>query len=212
MAGTGARIVALVGGPCTEGPGSIVSKDLSDPVRSHKDLDKDAAPYFRKAVLFYEELSNQMVSQGHVLDLFASALDQVGVAEMKVVIEKTGGLVVLAESFRHLVFKDSFRRVLEKGEESLGLAHNGMLEINCSKDIKIQGIVGPCASLEKVNLLNLILSLTLLTICRRVGQQVKPDFESKCLTSCKISGGNRWKVGYEVHTMPNSLVEVHIKN
>lgn len=46
-------------------------------MRSHKDLDKDAAPYFRKAVQFYEELSKQMVSQGHVLDLFASALDQV---------------------------------------------------------------------------------------------------------------------------------------
>nr|XP_043625700.1 protein transport protein SEC23-like isoform X2 [Erigeron canadensis] len=149
MPGTGARIVALVGGPCTEGPGSIVSKDLSDPVRSHKDLDKDAAPYFRKAVQFYEELSKQMVSQGHVLDLFASALDQVGVAEMKVVIERTGGLVVLAESFGHSVFKNSFRRVFEKGEESLGLAHNGTLEINCSKDIKIQGIIGPCTSLEK---------------------------------------------------------------
>ncbi|KAD5508880.1 hypothetical protein E3N88_16583 [Mikania micrantha] len=149
MPGTGARIVALVGGPCTEGPGSIVSKDLSDPVRSHKDLDKDAAPYFRKAVQFYEELSNQMVNQGHVLDLFASALDQVGVAEMKVVTEKTGGLVVLAESFGHSVFKDSFRRVFEKGEESLGLSHNGILEINCSKDIKIQGIIGPCTSLEK---------------------------------------------------------------
>ncbi|KAI3822994.1 hypothetical protein L1987_10597 [Smallanthus sonchifolius] len=150
--GTGARIVALVGGPCTEGPGSIVSKDLSDPVRSHKDLDKDAAPYFRKAVQFYEELSQQMVSQGHVLDLFASALDQVGVAEMKVVIEKTGGLVVLAESFGHSVFKDSFRRVFVKGEESLGLSYNGMLEINCSKDIKIQGIIGPCTSLEKKGL------------------------------------------------------------
>ncbi|KVH90917.1 Sec23/Sec24 beta-sandwich [Cynara cardunculus var. scolymus] len=149
MPGTGARIVALVGGPCTEGPGSIISKDLSDPVRSHKDLDKDAAPYFRKAVQFYEELSKQMVSQGHVLDLFASALDQVGVAEMKVVIERTGGLVVLAESFGHSVFKDSFRRVFEKGEESLGLSHNGMLEINCSKDIKIQGIIGSCTSLEK---------------------------------------------------------------
>ncbi|KAI3688396.1 hypothetical protein L1987_82108 [Smallanthus sonchifolius] len=149
---TGARIVALVGGPCTEGPGSIVSKDLSDPVRSHKDLDKDAAPYFRKAVQFYEELSQQMVNQGHVLDLFASALDQVGVAEMKVVIEKTGGLVVLAESFGHSFFKDSFRRVFEKGEESLGLSYNGMLEINCSKDIKIQGIIGPCTSLEKKGL------------------------------------------------------------
>jgi hypothetical protein len=55
----------------------IVSKDLSDPVRSHKDLDKDAAPYFKKAVKFYEGLAKQLVSQGHVLDVFASALDQV---------------------------------------------------------------------------------------------------------------------------------------
>ncbi|KAI3817922.1 hypothetical protein L1987_11722 [Smallanthus sonchifolius] len=40
-------------------------------------LDKDAAPYFKKAVQFYEELAKQMVNQGHVLDLFASALDQI---------------------------------------------------------------------------------------------------------------------------------------
>ncbi|XP_057415913.1 protein transport protein SEC23 B isoform X2 [Lotus japonicus] len=147
--GTGARIIALVGGPCTEGPGTIVSKDLSDPVRSHKDLDKDAAPYFKKAVKFYEGLAKQLVSQGHVLDLFASALDQVGVAEMKVAVEKTGGLVVLSESFGHSVFKDSFKRVFEDGEQSLGLCFNGTLEINCSKEIKIQGIIGPCTSLEK---------------------------------------------------------------
>lgn len=55
----------------------IVSKDLSEPVRSHKDLHKDAAPFFKKAVHFYEELAKQLVSQGHVLDVFASALDQV---------------------------------------------------------------------------------------------------------------------------------------
>lgn len=54
-----------------------MSKDLSDPVRSHKDLDKDAVPFFKKAVHFYEELGKQLVSQGHVLDVFASALDQV---------------------------------------------------------------------------------------------------------------------------------------
>ncbi|OIV89792.1 hypothetical protein TanjilG_31378 [Lupinus angustifolius] len=147
--GTGARIIALVGGPCTEGPGTIVSKDLSEPVRSHKDLDKDAAPFFKKAVKFYEGLAKQLVSQGHVLDLFASALDQVGVAEMKVAVEKTGGLVVLSESFGHSVFKDSFKRVFEDGEQSLGLCFNGTLEINCSKEIKIQGIIGPCTSLEK---------------------------------------------------------------
>lgn len=149
LPGTGARIVALVGGPCTEGPGTIVSKDLSEPVRSHKDLDKDAAPYFQKAVKFYDSLGKQLVSQGHVLDLFASALDQVGVAEMKVAVERTGGLVVLSESFGHSVFKDSFKRLFEDGEQSLGLCSNGTLDIFCTKDIKIQGILGPCTSLEK---------------------------------------------------------------
>ncbi|XP_018484063.1 protein transport protein SEC23 F isoform X2 [Raphanus sativus] len=149
LPGTGVRIVALVGGPCTEGPGTIISKDLSDPVRSHKDLDKDAAPYYKKAVKFYDSIAKQLVAQGHVLDLFASALDQVGVAEMKVAVESTGGLVVLSESFGHSVFKDSFKRVFEDGEQSLGLCFNGTLEINCSKDIKIQGVIGPCSSLEK---------------------------------------------------------------
>ncbi|KAF2325738.1 hypothetical protein GH714_034596 [Hevea brasiliensis] len=149
LPGTGARIIALVGGPCTEGLGTIVSKDLSDPVRSHKDLDKDAAPYFKKAVKFYDNLAKQLVSQGHVLDLFASALDQVGIAEMKVAVERTGGLVVLSESFGHSVFKDSFKHIFEDGEQSLGLCFNGMLEINCSKDIKVQGIIGPCTSMEK---------------------------------------------------------------
>lgn len=149
LPGTGARIIALVGGPCTEGPGTIVSKDLSEPVRSHKDLDKDAAPYFQKAVKFYDSLGKQLVSQGHVLDLFASALDQVGVAEMKVAVERTGGLVVLSESFGHSVFKDSFKHLFDNGEQSLGLCFNGTLEIYCSKDIKIQGVLGPCTSLEK---------------------------------------------------------------
>lgn len=30
------------------------------------------------------------------------------------------------------------------------LSCSGIFEINCSKDIKVQGIIGPCASLEKV--------------------------------------------------------------
>ncbi|KAF7849952.1 hypothetical protein BT93_L0092 [Corymbia citriodora subsp. variegata] len=147
--GSGARIMAFVGGPSTEGQGAIVSKSLSEPIRSHKDLDKDSVPHFHKAVKFYEGLSKQLVNQGHVLDLFACALDQVGVAELKVAVEKTGGLVVLAESFGHSVFKDSLKRVFQSGEYDLGLSSNGIFELNCSKDIKVQGIIGPCASLEK---------------------------------------------------------------
>lgn len=74
---TGARIISFVGGPCTEGPGLIVSKDLTDPIRSHKDLVKDSAAHFNKAVKFYDGLAKQLVSQGHVLDVFACAVDQV---------------------------------------------------------------------------------------------------------------------------------------
>ncbi|KAK4593645.1 hypothetical protein RGQ29_017664 [Quercus rubra] len=147
--GSGARIMAFIGGPSTEGSGAIVSKNLSEPIRSHKDLDKDSAPLYHKAVKFYEGLSKQLVHQGHVLDLFACALDQVGVAELKIAVERTGGLVVLAESFGHPVFKDSLRRIFQAGDYDLGLSSSGIFEINCSKDIKVQGIIGPCASLEK---------------------------------------------------------------
>ncbi|KAK1294638.1 Protein transport protein Sec24-like [Acorus calamus] len=147
--GSGARIMAFLGGPSTEGFGAIVSKDLSEPIRSHKDLDKSAAPLYGKAVKFYEELAKQLVNQGHVLDLFACALDQVGVAELKFAVERTGGLVVLAESFGHSVFKDSLRRIFQSSEFDLGLSFNGIFEVNCSKDVKVQGIIGPCTSLEK---------------------------------------------------------------
>ncbi|KAG9456885.1 hypothetical protein H6P81_001393 [Aristolochia fimbriata] len=147
--GSGARIMAFLGGPSTEGPGTIVSKNLSEPIRSHKDLDKDSAPHYHKSVKFYEGLSKQLVNQGHVLDLFACALDQVGVAELKVAVERSGGLVVLAESFGHSVFKDSLKHVFQSSDFDLGLSFNGIFEINCSKDVKVQGVIGPCASLEK---------------------------------------------------------------
>ena len=55
----------------------IVSKSLSEPIRSHKDLDKDLAPLYDKAVKFYDQIAKQLVHQGHVLDLFACAVDQV---------------------------------------------------------------------------------------------------------------------------------------
>jgi protein transport protein SEC23 len=69
--------------------------------------------------------------------------------EMKCAIERTGGLVVLAESFGHSVFKDSFKRIFETGDHSLNLSFNGEIELNCSKDIKVQGAIGPCASMGK---------------------------------------------------------------
>ena len=47
------------------------------PPCSHKDLAKDAAPHFRKAKKFYDALATEMVSHGHICDIFSCALDNV---------------------------------------------------------------------------------------------------------------------------------------
>lgn len=48
---------------------------------------------------------------------------QVGIAEIKVAVERSGGLVVLAESFGHSVFKDSLKRVFQSADSDLGLSY-----------------------------------------------------------------------------------------
>ncbi|RWR87276.1 zinc finger protein [Cinnamomum micranthum f. kanehirae] len=126
--GSGARIMAFVGGPSTEGAGAIVSKDSSEHIRSHKDLDKDSAPHFHKAIRFYEGLAKQLVNQWHV-----------GIAEIKVAVERTGGLVVLAESFGHSVFKDSLKRVFQSADSDLGLSYNWHTDIHLLVIIEQKG-------------------------------------------------------------------------
>jgi protein transport protein SEC23 len=41
---------------------------------------------------------------------------------MKVAVERTGGIVVLAESFGHSVFKDSLRHIFQSSDNDLDLS------------------------------------------------------------------------------------------
>ena len=78
----------------------------------------------------YETIATQLCTNGHCLDVFACSLDQTGLAEMKVCAEKTGGMVVLAESFANTVFKTSFARMFStKGEDALGVSTGGVFEV-----------------------------------------------------------------------------------
>jgi protein transport protein SEC23 len=45
----GARIMLYAGGPCTDGPGMVVGTELKEPIRSHHDIERDNAKYYRKA-------------------------------------------------------------------------------------------------------------------------------------------------------------------
>jgi protein transport protein SEC23 len=46
---SGARIILYSGGPCTEGPGLVVGTELKEPIRSHHDIERDNAKYYRRA-------------------------------------------------------------------------------------------------------------------------------------------------------------------
>ena len=46
---TGARIMLFAGGPCTEGPGMVVSNELREPIRSHHDIDRDTVKHYKRA-------------------------------------------------------------------------------------------------------------------------------------------------------------------
>lgn len=144
---TGAHIVVFSGGPCTFGPGSIVSTDLKDPLRSHSDLNKDnkMSRNFKKNEKFYESLSKTASLSGHTVDLFIGSYDQIGLSEMEVLIDKTGGVVVQSDDFTTAIFKQSFQRFINSQIES-GI--NATLELKVSKGLKINGLLGHAISLN----------------------------------------------------------------
>ena len=70
---------------------------------------------------------------------------------MREIVSLTGGLVVQADTFHNPVFKDSLKRLfLKEGEEGfIGLTSNASLEVIPSKDVKVCGLLGPAARMEK---------------------------------------------------------------
>ncbi|CAI4212152.1 unnamed protein product [Parascedosporium putredinis] len=110
----GGRIMLFAGGPATEGPGMVVGPELREPIRSHHDIDRDNIKYYKKALKFYDNLAKRTAHNGHIIDIFAGCLDQVGLLEMKGLCNSTGGHMILTDSFTSSMFRQSFVRVFEK--------------------------------------------------------------------------------------------------
>uniref|UniRef100_A0A3Q4GFF7 Protein transport protein SEC23 n=1 Tax=Neolamprologus brichardi TaxID=32507 RepID=A0A3Q4GFF7_NEOBR len=81
---TGARIMTFIGGPATQGPGMVVGDELKTPIRSWHDIEKDNAKFMKKATKHYESLASRASSNGHIIDIYACALDQTGTCQWKV--------------------------------------------------------------------------------------------------------------------------------
>lgn len=168
----GARVMLFVGGPCTSGPGAIVSRLKTEDIRSHADISRNAEPLHKPACEFYASLSkrggarkanagsavaaNPNAPSMHAVDVFACSLDQVGILEMGTLVEATGGNMVLGDSFGQSVFKESLRRVFRTFEPDIPedggkmqMAFGGTLEVFTSREFKVSGAIGPVTSMDK---------------------------------------------------------------
>ncbi|ORY03608.1 putative SEC23 [Basidiobolus meristosporus CBS 931.73] len=147
---TGARIMLFCGGAATEGPGMVVGTELKEPIRSHHDIERDSAKYFKKASKYYEAIAKRAAVNSHIIDIFAGCLDQVGLQEMRYMVNSTGGLMVLADSFNTAIFKQSFQRIFNKDAQgNLMMGFNATLDIQTTKELKICGLIGPATSANK---------------------------------------------------------------
>ncbi|KII67426.1 Protein transport protein Sec23A [Thelohanellus kitauei] len=145
----GARIMLFTGGPCTVGPGQVVDPDLKHIIRSHHDILNDNAPFLKKSHQFFKELSNTAATNGHCIDILSCCLDQTGLLEMRDCFRRTGGYLVMADSFNTTIFQHSLKKIFEKNEENqLNFMLSSYLELKVSKDLEICGCIGHCYKQE----------------------------------------------------------------
>lgn len=146
----GARIMLFTGGPATEGPGMVVSPELKEQIRSHHDIDRDNIKYYKKALKFYDQLAKRTAHNGHIIDIFAGCLDQVGLLEMKGLPNSTGGHMILTDSFTASMYKQSFAKIFDTDAEgNLAMGFNASLEVLTTKELKVTGLIGHAISLNK---------------------------------------------------------------
>jgi len=144
--------MVFTSGPATLGPGLVVDSDFRQSTRTHNDIFNGQARHHSKSCSFYRQIAKRLSDVSVVLDLFACSLDQVGVAELREPIERSGGFVVLAESFESDQFRKCLRHLFKHDDEGfLKMNFDATIEIVTTNDVKISGALGPCMSLRKKN-------------------------------------------------------------
>lgn len=145
-----ARAMVFTGGPITYGPGQMVGEELKETLRSHTDLVKETAKYSRKAQKYYEGLSKRAAETGHGVDVFMCSMDQCGFYELQDVVKRTGGFGLVSDGFGDKSFKDSFQKLFGRDEKGfLPQGFQAVLEVLPSRELKVCGAIGHCASLGK---------------------------------------------------------------
>jgi protein transport protein SEC23 len=147
--GEPSRINLFLGGSPNIGPGKIVGLKLTETIRNYVDFEKSNQNinYFKPAVEYYQNLAMRASKAGQTIDVFSCCLNQVGLLEMKCLVEKTGGYIILTDSFSTILFKDTYKKIYELDEEgNLKMAFRAKLDLFTTNPVKISGAIGHMAS------------------------------------------------------------------
>lgn len=150
--GEPSRIFFFSGGPCNIGMGKIVDIKLTETIRNYLDFEKgnENTYHFKEAVQYYEALADRAFKANQIIDIFSCCLNQVGLLEMKFLVEKTGGIMVLTDSFSTTPFKDTFSKIFEVDEEgNLKMCFKGKSEVYVTKPLQLKGAFGHMVSLNQ---------------------------------------------------------------
>jgi protein transport protein SEC23 len=158
--GHNARIMTFMGNAPTIGPGTVVGAELKQSMRSHYDLQKGNAPNFNAAVKYYETLADRCRDNAHVFDIYGCTFDQTGAAEMKSLPERTGGNLIIDDSFDPSVgqqFSGSIRQSFNRkqsnnasGDDSeLAMCFGATTAALTSRELKVCGAIGVSAKMDR---------------------------------------------------------------
>ena len=113
----GSRILLFTAGPTTLGPGATVPSTGID-VGSGSSRSQEIREINERAAAYYNRLAHRAISIAATVDLFVCSLDEVGIIEMRNLVQVTGGRLIVSESFDHAVFQKSLRNSFNNsGEE-----------------------------------------------------------------------------------------------
>lgn len=148
------RILAFLGNACSVGVGKIVGLKKTELIRLYADFESGNpnTNYHKGALEYYESIAFRASKAGQIIDIFACSFDQVGVMEMKGLIEKTGGYMYLSDSFGTLAFLNTLRKLFELDDQGhLKMAFKTNLEVFTTNPIKIMGGLGHMMSSNQKN-------------------------------------------------------------
>ncbi|CAH2352627.1 protein transport protein Sec23p [[Candida] railenensis] len=163
-----AKFLIFVSGPNTTEPGIILNPNKNKVFRSHSDIKElnDKSSNYSSSLKFFEMIS--FIANGLSLskafrisseittkttdfelnlstpkwsfDIFTGSLDQVGLYEMKRLIQNTNGDIFVSSSFKDLQFRNQLVKCFEAHTKS----YNATLTVLTSPRLKVRKLVGHC--------------------------------------------------------------------